>query len=138
MATISAVSALVPRLEGKVALITGAARGLGESIARMFARHGAKVVIADILDDLGQSVCEDMGLEVASFIHCDMSIESDTKNAVNATVDKHRKLDIMVNNAGILDSPKPSIIDNDASDFERVIKVNLTVLVGDFSSNGLR
>ncbi|KAK2971855.1 hypothetical protein RJ640_000872, partial [Escallonia rubra] len=114
------------RLEGKVALITGAARGLGESIARLFAKHGAKVVIADILDDLGQSVCKDMGLEVASFVHCDVSVESDIENAVNATVNKHEKLDIMVNNAGILDQPKPSIIDNDASDFERVIKVNLT------------
>ncbi|KAK2977870.1 hypothetical protein RJ640_020214 [Escallonia rubra] len=116
------------RLEGKVALITGASRGLGESIAKMFAKHGAKVVIADILDDLGQSVCQDMGLEVASFIHCDVSVESDIENAVNTTVDKHGKLDIMVNNAGIIDPPKPSIVDNDASDFERVIKVNLTAV----------
>ncbi|KAK2971874.1 hypothetical protein RJ640_000891 [Escallonia rubra] len=114
------------RLEGKVALITGASRGLGESIARMFAKHGAKVVIADILDDLGQSVCEDMGLEVASFIHCDVSDESDIENAVNTIVEKHGKLDIMVNNAGILDPPKLSIVDNNALDFERVIKVNLT------------
>ncbi|KAK3019921.1 hypothetical protein RJ639_004904 [Escallonia herrerae] len=77
------------RLEGKVALITGAARGVGESIARMFAKQGAKVVIADILvllDDLGQSVCSDMCPEVASFIYCDVSVESDIKNAVNATV----------------------------------------------------
>ncbi|KAK3028297.1 hypothetical protein RJ639_037474 [Escallonia herrerae] len=116
---------MVIRLEGKVALITGAARGLGESIARLFAKHGARVVIADILDDLGKSVCEDMGLEVASFIHCDVSVESNIENAVNATVDKYGKLDVMVNNAGILDQPKSSIIDNDASDFERVIKVNV-------------
>ncbi|KAK3039400.1 hypothetical protein RJ639_027649 [Escallonia herrerae] len=67
-----------------------------------------------------------MGLKVASFIHCDVSIEFDIENAVNATVDRHGKLDIMVNNAGILDPPQSSIIDNDALDFERVIKVNLT------------
>ncbi|KAK2999862.1 hypothetical protein RJ639_022848 [Escallonia herrerae] len=126
MANISPVSAAVPRLEGKVALITGGARGIGESMARLFTKHGAKVVIADIMDDLGQSLCEDVGLEVASFVHCDVSVESDIENAVNATIDKHGKLDIMVNNAAVIDPPKSSIVDTDASDFERVIKVNLT------------
>ncbi|KAK2996607.1 hypothetical protein RJ639_026566 [Escallonia herrerae] len=129
MANISPVSAAVPRLEGKVALITGGARGIGESMARLFTKHGAKVVIADIMDDLGQSLCEDVGLEVASFVHCDVSVESDIENAVNATIDKHGKLDIMVNNAAVIDPPKSSIVDTDASDFERVIKKRKTLII---------
>ncbi|GJY44418.1 ARID DNA-binding domain-containing protein, partial [Tanacetum coccineum] len=85
----------------KVALITGGARGIGESIARLFTKHGAKVVTADILDDLGQTVVENIGLEKASYIHCDVCIESDIEKAINYTIDKHGKLDIMVNNAAI-------------------------------------
>ncbi|XP_052199944.1 borneol dehydrogenase, mitochondrial-like [Diospyros lotus] len=126
MSSVSTVPATTPRLEGKVAIITGGARGIGESIARLFTKHGAKVIIADILDDLGNSVCEDLGLELASFVHCDVTIESDIENAVNIAVAKHGKLDIIVNNAVVIDKAKPSILDNDMSDFEKVISVNLT------------
>ncbi|KAL2511036.1 Short-chain dehydrogenase reductase 3b [Abeliophyllum distichum] len=90
-----------PRLEGKVALITGAAGGIGESIARLFTKHGAKVMIADIQDDLGKKVCQDLGQSFASFVHCDVTKESDVETAVNTTVAKYGKLDIMHNNAGI-------------------------------------
>ncbi|KAM7477920.1 hypothetical protein LguiA_026133 [Lonicera macranthoides] len=108
-----------------VALITGGAQGIGESTAKLFAKHGAKVVIVDILDSLGQSVCEDIGLERASFLHCDVSIESNIERSVNATIAKHGKLDIMVNNAVLIDEPKPSILENEKSAFERVININL-------------
>ncbi|KAF8012097.1 hypothetical protein BT93_I0276 [Corymbia citriodora subsp. variegata] len=114
------------RLEGKVAVITGGAGGIGESTARLFSKHGAKVIIADIRDDLGKSVCMDLGPETASFVHCDVSIESDVENAIATAVDKFGKLDIMVNNAAISDPPKANILDNDKADFERVISVNLT------------
>ncbi|KAM7469236.1 hypothetical protein LguiA_007419 [Lonicera macranthoides] len=114
------------RLQGKVALITGGARGIGESIARLFVKHGAKVIIADLLDELGESVCQDMGPNVSSFIHCDVTIESDMEEAINTTIAKHGKLDIMVNNAGIIGERKASILENEKSDFERVISVNLT------------
>ncbi|PWA80657.1 Glucose/ribitol dehydrogenase [Artemisia annua] len=113
-------------LENKVAIVTGGARGIGECIVRLFVKHGAKVVIADIIDDLGELVCQDLGAEFASFIHCDVTIESDIENLINTTIAKHGKLDIMVNNAGIIDEPKLSILDNDKSDFERVVSVNLT------------
>lgn len=113
------------RLAGKVALITGAAQGIGESTARLFAKHGAKVVIADIQDDLGQSVAEDIGLEMTSYIHCDVTLEEDVENAVNFVTSKYGKLDIMINNAAILGEAKLSILDNSKSDFDRVINVNL-------------
>ncbi|KAD6454533.1 hypothetical protein E3N88_09239 [Mikania micrantha] len=116
----------VPRLAGKVALITGAARGIGATIARLFTKHGAKVVIADILDDLGQAVCQNIGAEIASFIHCDVCIESEVEKAVNFTIEKYGKLDIMINNAAIAGDLKFSILDNQVTDFERVLTVNVT------------
>ncbi|KAM7469237.1 hypothetical protein LguiA_007420 [Lonicera macranthoides] len=126
MAISSAASTTLPRLQGKVALITGGARGIGESIARLFIKHGAKVIIADLLDELGESVCQDLGPNVSSFIHCDVTYESDIEEAINTTITKHGKLDIMINNAGISEEPKSSILENEKSDFDRVISVNLT------------
>ncbi|XP_059668985.1 borneol dehydrogenase, mitochondrial-like [Cornus florida] len=113
-------------LEGKVAIVTGGARNVGESIARIFAKHGAKVVIADALDELAQSVCQDISPEIASFFHCDVTNELDIKNAIDTTIAKHGKLDVMINNAAIIDGPKISILDVDKSEFETVISVNLT------------
>ncbi|KAB5561633.1 hypothetical protein DKX38_006590 [Salix brachista] len=112
-------------LEGKVALITGGSSGIGESTARLFAKHGAKVVIADIQDEPGHSVCKDLNTESASFVHCDVTQEKDVENAVSTAVSKHGKLDIMFNNAGILETPKPNILDNDKAEFEKVIGVNI-------------
>ncbi|KAI7751164.1 hypothetical protein M8C21_027776 [Ambrosia artemisiifolia] len=114
------------RLANKVAIVTGGARGIGECIARSFVKHGAKVVIADIIDDLGKAVCEDIGVESVCFIHCDVAVESDVENLVNTTIAKYGQLDIMVNNAATTDEPKLSILENDTSEFERVISVNLT------------
>ncbi|XP_076935409.1 borneol dehydrogenase, mitochondrial-like [Bidens hawaiensis] len=117
---------LKARLANKVAIVTGGAQGIGECIARSFVKHGAKVVIADIRGDLGKSVCEDIGVGSVCFIHCDVAVESDVENVVTTTIAKYGQLDIMVNNAGTTDAPKLSILDNDKSDFERVIGVNLT------------
>ncbi|XP_065862805.1 borneol dehydrogenase, mitochondrial-like [Euphorbia lathyris] len=125
MASNSFCSVAARRLEGKVAIITGGATAIGECIARTFCKHGAKVIIADIQDNLGQSVCNDIGNQSAVFIHCDVTIESDIEKAVNTAISNFGKLDIMVNNAAIADPRKISIIDNDITDFERVVKVNL-------------
>ncbi|KAJ0682277.1 putative (+)-borneol dehydrogenase [Helianthus annuus] len=114
------------RLAMKVAFITGGAQGIGEKTARLFVKHGAKVLIADIQDDLGQSVCKDIGLDTATFVHCDVTVESDVENAINMTLAKYGKLDIMINNAAIVDDLKPNILDNDLATFERVMKVNVT------------
>ncbi|XP_051113307.1 borneol dehydrogenase, mitochondrial-like, partial [Andrographis paniculata] len=113
------------RLKGKVALITGAASGIGEATARLFSKHGAKIVIADIQDDLGQKVGNDLGSPSAIYVHCDVTIESDVKYAVDTAVSKFGRLDIMHNNAGISGEPKTSILECTQSDFEHVIKVNL-------------
>ncbi|MFS7918295.1 putative (+)-borneol dehydrogenase [Helianthus anomalus] len=118
-------SGTTPRLAGKVAIITGAAQGIGASTAKLFAKHGAKVIIADIQDDLGQSVCEEIGLENASYVHCDVTLEADVENVVNFATTKYGKLDIMINNAAILGQAKLSILDNDKADFDRVVNVNL-------------
>lgn len=116
------------RLEGKVALITGGASGIGKCTAETFIKHGAKVVIADIQDELGHSLIETLGQTstTASYVHCDVTDESQVKSAVDKTVATHGKLDIMFNNAGIVDSYKPRFMDNDKADFERVLSINVT------------
>lgn len=114
------------RLEGKVALITGGASGIGETSARLFVRHGAKVLIADVQDDLGHSVCKDIDdSEVISYIHCDVTIESDVEKAVDMAVSKYGKLDIMFNNAGISGSTESKILASENDDFKRVLDVNV-------------
>ena len=91
------------RLEGKVALITGAARGQGAAEARMFAKEGAKVVLADVSDQEGISVASEIAESGgdAIFVHLDVTNESEWDSAVRSTVSSFGKLDILVNNAGI-------------------------------------
>ncbi|KAK9095367.1 hypothetical protein Scep_026836 [Stephania cephalantha] len=113
------------QLEGKVALITGGSMGIGATTAKWFAKHGAKVVIADIQDDLGHSVCKDIGSDAATFVHCDVAEESDMITAIDNTIAKHGKLDIMFNNAAIADPLKPQITSNSITDFEQVMRVNV-------------
>ncbi|KAK9051660.1 hypothetical protein SSX86_028288 [Deinandra increscens subsp. villosa] len=110
----------------KVAFITGGAQGIGEKIARLFVKHGSKVVIGDIQDGLGQSVCADLGLDKTTYVHCDVTIESDVENAINMTLAKYGKLDIMINNAAIAGDVNHNILENDPTDFERVLRVNVT------------
>ncbi|PON43717.1 Short-chain dehydrogenase/reductase [Parasponia andersonii] len=124
--TSSLMSAVLRRLEGKVALITGGASGIGECTAKVFAHHGAKVVIADIQDELGHSVSQTIGQNNCIYVHCDVTDENQVKNAVDRAVEAFGKLDIMLNNAGVIDDDKPRIIDNEKADFERVMSVNVT------------
>ena len=116
---------ILSRLDGKVALITGGARGVGLSMTKLFCKHGAKLVVTDIRDQLGQALQHEIGTEHATYVHCDVSKEIDVANAVNIAISKYGKLDIMVNNAAITDDAKLSILDNDVSDFEHVVRVNL-------------
>ncbi|KAL8542174.1 hypothetical protein ACS0TY_003148 [Phlomoides rotata] len=114
------------RLSGRVALVTGGASGIGESIVRMLHKHGGKVCIADIKDDLGQLLCESLGNSPdISFCHCDVTKEDDIKNAVDFTVEKFGTLDIMVNNAGVSGPPCRDIRDYEVSLFEQVFEVNV-------------
>ncbi|KAL9238654.1 hypothetical protein vseg_013049 [Gypsophila vaccaria] len=118
------LSTVVKSLEGKVALITGGASGIGECTAKVFTQHGAKVMIADVQDDLGHSITQQLG-PTSSFIHCDVTNEAHVENAVAQTMAQFGKLDIMYNNAGIVDPLKCNIADYSLSEFEKVIKVNL-------------
>ena len=92
------------RLEGKVALISGGARGQGAVEAKLFASEGASVVIGDILDDAGRQVEAEIAESggSATYVHLDVTSESQWNDAVSAAVDRYGKLDILVNNAGIL------------------------------------
>jgi len=92
------------RLEGKVALITGAGNGMGAAEARLFASEGANVVIADILDAEGRKVeadIKEMGFS-AKYVHLDVRNEDEWNDAIRETINTFEKLDILVNNAGIL------------------------------------
>ena len=91
------------RLIGKVALISGAARGQGAAEAKLFAHEGAKVLIGDMLDEAGMKVeaeIRELGGD-ATYVHLDVTSEEDWIAAIQAAVDRHGKLDILVNNAGI-------------------------------------
>ncbi|KAK7852339.1 short chain aldehyde dehydrogenase 1 [Quercus suber] len=121
----SSATPVTKRLEGKVAFITGGASGIGETAARLFVRHGAMVLIADVQDELGHLVCNDIGSESISYIHCDVTNESDVEKAVDMAVSKYGKLDIMFNNAGISGNMESRILESENKDFERVLDVNV-------------
>jgi 3alpha(or 20beta)-hydroxysteroid dehydrogenase len=88
------------RLEGKVALITGGARGQGAAEARLFATEGAAVVLTDVLDDEGKATAAAIG-DAATYRHQDVRSEAEWTETVAAVVDEHGRLDVLVNNAGI-------------------------------------
>ena len=91
------------RIEGKVALVTGAASGIGEATAELFAREGARVVVADLQDDLGHQVVERIRQAggTAHYLHCDVAVAEDVGGIVRAAVDTYGRLDILFNNAGL-------------------------------------
>lgn len=114
------------RLEGKVALVTGGATGIGESIARLFQRHGAKVVVADVQDELGQQVCESLGGDShACYVHCDVTVEDDVKHAVDYAAGKFDTIDVLVNNAGITGEKVIDIRDVGFNEFKKTHDVNV-------------
>ncbi len=87
------------RLDGRVAVITGGASGIGEGTVRLFAQEGARVVLADVLDDRGHALAEELGTTV-SFVHADVSQEDDVRGAIAHAVSRFGQLDCMYNNAG--------------------------------------
>jgi NAD(P)-dependent dehydrogenase (short-subunit alcohol dehydrogenase family) len=91
------------RLDGKVAVITGAASGIGAGTARMFVKEGAKVILADMQTDAGMALAEELG-DVARFAQCNVMIEDEVAAAVDLAVLEFGSLDVMFNNAGIVGS----------------------------------
>ncbi|CAH2057679.1 unnamed protein product [Thlaspi arvense] len=117
-------SVVKPLLDGKIVIITGGASGIGAESAKLFSDHGAKVVIVDVQEELGQNVAVSIGEDRASFYRCDITEETEVKNAVKFTVEKHGKLDVLFSNAGVLDPPG-SILDLDLERFDRIMEVNV-------------
>jgi 3alpha(or 20beta)-hydroxysteroid dehydrogenase len=107
------------KLDGRVVIVTGAARGQGEQEARLFAAEGAKVVVADVLDDQGEALAEEIG---ALYVHLDVGREADWQAAVAAARRAHGHLDGLVNNAGILRFN--SLVDTPLDEFMQVVRVN--------------
>lgn len=87
-------------MEGKVALITGAAQGIGKETALVMAKEGAQVIVSDINDSMGEAVAQEIG-GTCVYLHLDVQIEDDWKNAMDITLERFGKLNILVNNAGI-------------------------------------
>ncbi|KAM3324651.1 short chain aldehyde dehydrogenase 1 [Capsicum chacoense] len=122
----ASISSIAKRLEGKVAIITGGASGIGEATTRLFIEHGAKVVIADVQDDLGQSIVKEIGENSdVCYMHCDVSVEKDVENAVDMAVSKYGKLDIMFGNAGVSEELDSTILKVDYEIFKKVFDVNV-------------
>ena len=109
------------RLAGKVAIITGGARGQGESEAGLFVQHGATVVITDVLEAEGMATADRLG---CTFLRHDVTQEDDWAAVVAATLEMHGKLDVLVNNAGIF--PVGGVLDTTLAAWERVIAINQT------------
>jgi NAD(P)-dependent dehydrogenase (short-subunit alcohol dehydrogenase family) len=109
------------RLEGKVALITGSANGMGQSEANIFAREGAKVIVADVLEAEGRKVADGLG-GAGRFVRLDVTSEANWQEAVAATLSSFGKLDILVNNAGISGTFDPDTLSTSA--WDRLMDVN--------------
>jgi 3alpha(or 20beta)-hydroxysteroid dehydrogenase len=107
------------KLDGRVVLITGAARGQGEREARLFVEEGAAVVVADVLDDQGEALAKEIG---ARYVHLDVSQEADWREAVRAAKHAYGRIDGLVNNAGILRFNE--LVDTPLDEFQQIVQVN--------------
>jgi len=110
------------RVQAKVAIITGAARGQGEATARLFANEGAKVMLTDLLEAEGEAVADEIG-DAACFERHDVTSEQDWKHVVSTAVERFGRLDILVNNAGIMQ--RTPVVDCSLEEFKGVLDVNL-------------
>ena len=111
----------MPRLEGKIAIVTGAARGTGEQTARLFADEGARVVVADVLVDEGEKTAAEIGAQ-AAFVRLDVSDEASWANVLEETIRRFGRPTVLVNNAGLLHIE--ALVDTPAAVVERLWRVN--------------
>jgi NAD(P)-dependent dehydrogenase (short-subunit alcohol dehydrogenase family) len=112
-------------LENRVAIITGAAQGIGRACAERFAAEGARVVLCDINENEGRRVAHDIdaGRGVARFVRCDVSKAQEVRGLVTAALDAFGRVDVLVNNAAVLDDVP--FLDLSESEFDRVLATNL-------------
>ena len=112
------------QLKDKVAVVTGAASGFGEAIARRYAEEGANVVCADLNDQLGKKVADEIG---GAYVHADVADRDDVKAMVRTAVDRYGRLDTMVNNAGITHVNRP-MLEVGEEEFDRIFAVNVKAI----------
>ena len=110
------------RLKDKVTIITGGARGMGAATSRLFAAEGAKVVIADVLDQDGEKLAAELA-PAAIFIRHDVTDEASWRSVVDRTLAAFGRIDVLVNNAGVL--LFKTLLDTSKAEFERVLGINL-------------
>jgi len=115
------------KLDGKVAIITGSGSGFGKATALLFAKEGAKIVIADIVEDKGKATVKDIEKEggKAIFVKADVTKAADAEKMVKATLDEFGKLDILFNNAGILGPMGPRVHEIDEADIDKLMAINV-------------
>ena len=109
------------RVSGKVAIITGAASGMGKADAKLLAQEGAQVVVADLNEEDGRAVAADIG-ENAVFMRLDVTDEGNWKEVVQATQDRFGRLDVLVNNAGLM--LVGNVVDTDLDSWRKTHAVN--------------
>ncbi|UYN93882.1 MAG: glucose 1-dehydrogenase [Enhydrobacter sp.] len=112
------------RLDGKVAFLSGAARGIGGATARLMAAAGAKIAIGDVLDEAGRKLAREID---ALYVHLDVTQEASWAEAMDVTVGKYGKLDVLVNNAGIFNGK--GVEEASLEEWQRLVAVNLTGVV---------
>ena len=115
------------RLDGKVALITGGASGMGMVASELFASEGAKVVLTDVADDAGEQVAEKIRADggEATFVHADVSSESDAKAMVAAAISSYGSLTVLYNNAGVMLADDGSVHSTDESIWDTTLGINV-------------
>ncbi|TVL93745.1 SDR family NAD(P)-dependent oxidoreductase [Streptomyces sp. SAJ15] len=112
------------KLDGRVVIVTGAARGQGEQEARLFVAEGARVVLTDVLDGQGEALAKELGEKSARYVHLDVAEEGDWEAAVAFAKHAFGKVDGLVNNAGILRFNE--LAETPLAEFEAVVRVNQT------------
>ena len=113
------------KLQNKVAIVTGAAQGIGLGIARVFAAEGARVLLADVSDAAGEAAARDFG-QRAAYAHADVTTEQDVRDLVGAAVERFGRLDIVVNNAGIV--AVQTVEQSSVEDWDHVMAVNVRAI----------
>ncbi|MEM8564370.1 MAG: SDR family oxidoreductase, partial [Pseudomonadota bacterium] len=115
---------MVKQLEGKVAVITGAARGMGEASVRRFVEEGAQVVMADVLDEEAEALATELG-DAVIYQHTDVSQSEQVEALVATAVSHFGTVDVMFSNAGVMGDPQKDFLAEDFTSFERTIGINL-------------
>jgi NAD(P)-dependent dehydrogenase (short-subunit alcohol dehydrogenase family) len=115
------------RLDGKVTIITGGGSGMGKTAAELFAKEGARVVVADFSEASGEAVVA--GVQAAggeaTFVRADVSNEADARGMVQHAIANYGRVDVLYNNAGVMPEADHSVIDTDVDTWDKVMAVNV-------------